>query len=589
MKTSFFSILAAITIMLGCMFNISSMSASAASPNSTDKGLSETEIQKPEAVTDFKVILTCSNAVRLSWNKSADAQGYILYKHNGTSWERIAVTAENIYTVKELTPATSYKFAIKAYKKVDSLVIANSGLPQTSATTNPATVTGFKAAETTLNTAKLTWNNAKGANGYILYKQVNGAWVEFKKLSGTSFTFSGLTKGSVYKYAVRAYATVNGNTILSANPAITTAVTKLDTVKNFKADSIALNEIALSWDKVDKAASYVLYQLKDGKWQIIARPTSTSYTVKGLGSTTTFRFAVRPYTKVDGYTVTSASYPNLLTCTLPAKVTGFRAASVNGTSITLAWNRTAGANGYIVYRYNPDNKKWVRMIKTATNVTSYTATNLSSKTAYKFAIKAYKTINGKEITDTVFPVLNVKTANKIVTINGVTYVEGVLVANKTYSLPASYDPGGLTSETQAAFSRMQSAAARDGLSLWISSGYRSYSYQSYLYNSYVARDGKAAADRYSARPGHSEHQTGLAIDVNNPSSSFDNTAEARWLAKNCANYGFILRYPKGKESITGYKYESWHVRYVGVDLAKKITASGLTLEEYFGITSRYSY
>jgi len=173
-------------------------------------------------------------------------------------------------------------------------------------------------------------------------------------------------------------------------------------------------------------------------------------------------------------------------------------------------------------------------------------------------------------------------------INGITYVQGVLIANKTYGLPASYNPGGLDPKAQAAFNEMAAAAAKEGLSLRICSGFRSYATQKTLYNNYCKRDGQAAADRYSARPGHSEHQTGLAMDINYAGSSFDKTPEAKWIAENCWKYGFIIRYPKGKEDITGYKYESWHVRYLGKEWAKTIFDSGLTLEEYFGITSKYA-
>ncbi len=170
---------------------------------------------------------------------------------------------------------------------------------------------------------------------------------------------------------------------------------------------------------------------------------------------------------------------------------------------------------------------------------------------------------------------------------GVTYVNGVLIANKTYALPASYGPGGLTDETEAAFDEMQEAAADDGIDLYVVSGFRSYSLQESLYNRYVSEDGKAAADRYSARPGHSEHQTGLAMDLNDVSYSFADTAAGRWVAANCWRYGFILRYPENKESETGYRYEPWHVRYLGKELAADVYQSGLSLEEYLGITSEY--
>ena len=173
-------------------------------------------------------------------------------------------------------------------------------------------------------------------------------------------------------------------------------------------------------------------------------------------------------------------------------------------------------------------------------------------------------------------------------IDGVTYIQGVMIVNKTYSLPQSYNPNGLTAETKAAFAELQAAASADGLSIYSVSDFRSYEAQDTLYNNYVARDGKEAADTYSARPGHSEHQTGLAIDCNYAGDAFHDTPEAKWLENNAWKYGFIIRFPKGKEDKTGYKYESWHIRYVGKDMAKKIYDSGLCLEEYFGIESKYA-
>lgn len=166
---------------------------------------------------------------------------------------------------------------------------------------------------------------------------------------------------------------------------------------------------------------------------------------------------------------------------------------------------------------------------------------------------------------------------------------GIVIASKKYPLPASHAPGE-SSTARAAFNKMAAAAKNEGIELTAFSTYRSYDYQVDLYNRYVARDGQAAADRYSAKPGYSEHQTGLAFDIGEvgqenhfASSSFAQTKGGKWLASNAQNYGFILRYPPGKESVTGYMYEAWHYRYVGVDLAKQIHARNTTLEEYFGI------
>lgn len=180
--------------------------------------------------------------------------------------------------------------------------------------------------------------------------------------------------------------------------------------------------------------------------------------------------------------------------------------------------------------------------------------------------------------------------HKIKVHNGATYIDGVLIVNKTYSLPQSYNPG-LNSVCKTAFNEMKAGAKKDGINIWISSGYRNYTRQNELYSYYCKRDGVEAADRYSARPGHSEHQAGLAIDVNSASTNAYNNiykTVGEWIAEHCWEYGFILRYPEGKESITGYKYEPWHIRYVGIELSTKLKESGLTLEEYFGITSSYT-
>lgn len=171
--------------------------------------------------------------------------------------------------------------------------------------------------------------------------------------------------------------------------------------------------------------------------------------------------------------------------------------------------------------------------------------------------------------------------------DGITYVDGIMIANKTYTLPKDYGFG-ITSDTSEAFEQMRDAAAQDGLSLFIVSGFRSYDTQDAEYAQYVYNNGKDRADTFSARAGHSEHQSGYALDLNSMRQSFADTAEGIWLAEHCADYGFIIRYPQGKDAYTGYMFEPWHIRYIGKEKAVAITQSGLTLEEYYGITSNYA-
>lgn len=169
----------------------------------------------------------------------------------------------------------------------------------------------------------------------------------------------------------------------------------------------------------------------------------------------------------------------------------------------------------------------------------------------------------------------------------------MVLVNKYHALPKDYIPelvsldpaygvGSLTPQAAEAFIQMADAARLDGIFLFSISAYRSYSTQQALYQRYAAQFGQAAAETFSAQPGYSEHQTGLALDINTASfsSHFETTAEFTWLQEHCAEFGFLLRYPQEKEAITGYAFEPWHYRYVGVDVARICTDQRMTYEEY---------
>ncbi len=167
--------------------------------------------------------------------------------------------------------------------------------------------------------------------------------------------------------------------------------------------------------------------------------------------------------------------------------------------------------------------------------------------------------------------------------------EQLVVPNVSLRLSAGSEQMKLDKRVAEALPAMFKAAQSAGLPLTMASGYRSEAYQAQLYNSYVVKDGQAAADRYSAKPGTSEHQTGLALDVCASNSScaleqsIGQTATGQWIASHAHEYGFIVRYLEGKESVTGYQYEPWHLRFVGVELAAQLHKSGQTMEEFFGL------
>lgn len=170
-----------------------------------------------------------------------------------------------------------------------------------------------------------------------------------------------------------------------------------------------------------------------------------------------------------------------------------------------------------------------------------------------------------------------------------TVINGILLVNKQNPLPEDYAPGE-QKKVKDAFEAMRQDALAQGIDLIAFSTYRNFEYQKQLYEGYVAKDGVEEADRYSARPGFSEHQTGLAFDIGVAgqeqhwaSQSFGDTEGGKWLAVNAHRYGFILRYPENSEHITGYMHESWHFRYVGTEIATAIYEQGITLEEYLGV------
>lgn len=184
--------------------------------------------------------------------------------------------------------------------------------------------------------------------------------------------------------------------------------------------------------------------------------------------------------------------------------------------------------------------------------------------------------------------------------------EVLVLVNKDYSLPADFEPNDLTvpnvpfpfaeddpkkqlrQEAAEALEELFAASEKDGLSLYAQSGYRSYERQEAIFASNVEKHGESHANTYSAKAGESEHQSGLVMDVTAQEVGFDlitdfgETEEGKWIKDHAHEYGFIIRYPKGKEEITKYQYEPWHLRYVGEKAATEITNDGLTLEEYLG-------
>lgn len=251
--------------------------------------------------------------------------------------------------------------------------------------------------------------------------------------------------------------------------------------------------------------------------------------------------------------------------------------------------------GFIILKDNPKSTSKVRhsFITDAKCLPYYKSNNIKRYQDY------HKLNNNLSVSDVVTRVnlnldlpyyANTKEAKYLNTfytlVNKYNYLRDDFVPNNLVEMTTPYSKEGiyLVAEARDNFYKLVDKAKEEGLTIRAISAYRGYTYQKRLYDKYVEADGVNKADTYSARPGFSDHQTGLAVDVDNATSSFENftnTKEYQWMLDNSYKYGFILRYPSGKESITTYQFESWHYRYVGLKLAKKIKASNLTFDEYF--------
>ena len=192
----------------------------------------------------------------------------------------------------------------------------------------------------------------------------------------------------------------------------------------------------------------------------------------------------------------------------------------------------------------------------------------------------------KEVYKDAVPAINLNKPNILV--NKYNYLEENYVPNNLEKISTNYALSNmkLVNVAKDAYERMAKDASKSKMKLVVMSSYRSYSYQVTLYNRYAKKDGKDKADTYSGRPGFSEHQTGLAIDLYNGKTvytKFETTKEFDWMQENAYKYGFILRFPKDKEIETGYVYEAWHYRYVGETIAKEIKENNLCLEEYIAM------
>ena len=351
-------------------------------------------------VGGFKAKAKDSTSITLQWNKNSSASGYIIEAYNGKTWVQVTKIAKNstlTYKVTKLSASKTYQYRIKAYKTEGKSTAYSAYSATLSVNTNPTNISGFKAKAKSYNSITLQWNKNASATGYELQKWDGKKWVTLTKIaknSTTTYTVKGLKASTTYKYRIRAYKTIGKATQYSAYSATLSVNTNPTNMSGYKVKSKTATSVTLLWNKNASATGYELQKWDGKKWVSLTKITknsTTTYTVKSLKASTTYKYRIRAYKTIGKATQYSAYSATLSVNTNPTNMSGYKVKSKTATSVTLQWNKNTSATGYELQKW--DGKKWASLTKISKNsTTTYTIKGLKASTTYKYRIRAYKTI-----------------------------------------------------------------------------------------------------------------------------------------------------------------------------------------------------
>ena len=352
---------------------------------------------RPYTTTGLKCSSKTNVSINLQWDKNTSASGYELQKYDGSNWVTIKTftsNADTSFNVTGLKASTTFKFRLRAFKALTNAK-SYSEFTNLNVNTRPYTTTGMKCSSKTNVSINLQWNKNISADGYVLDKYDGSKWVTIKTFTSnadTSFNVTGLKASTTFKFRLRAYKNFGSAKEYSAYTYLNVN-TRPYTTTGMKCSSKTNVSANLQWNKNISADGYVLDKYDGSKWVTIKTFTSnadTSFNVTGLKASTTFKFRLRAY-KNFGSAKEYSAYTYLNVNTRPYTTTGFKMKSATKNTITLQWNKNVSASGYCIEKW--DGSKWVQIQRYTSNANvTYTATGLKANTAYKFRIRAYKTI-----------------------------------------------------------------------------------------------------------------------------------------------------------------------------------------------------
>lgn len=516
----------------------------------------------------------------------------------------LPVTAED-----SNAPSTTEGFVTQPTEPTTESATENTTEP----TTEPVPLAGAPVLKSLSNAnggLLLKWGSVKNAKSYRVYRCAKGetGWTFIGKTTALSYTDKNVKSGMTYKYTVRSVNEAGrggydkkGITVL-----------RLDSPSNIKYTN-ANGGIKVTWKTVKGANGYRVYRQTTGQtdWTYLKTVKTNEYADKAVSSGTQYRYTIKAtYSKYYSGHRTDGAMLKYLARPVTQKVVTYP------DNLVFSWGSVKGASFYRVYRRGVG-EGWSRLADV--KGTSYTDKTVKKGEKYRYTVKAfsgsftsaydndgvllkYMAVNGQTVYGKNAKYTKPGTINKPTVIKIDKNNWNLTVVNSGYRIPSDYKPDlvyvcgsseRLDRNVAVQYEKMHKAAAKEGVYLTPCSGYRSYDLQERNYNrkvqyyknqGYTTAQAKVKAATIIMPPGSSEHNLGYAMDIVCVDEWFENTKEFKWLQKNAADYGFIMRYPKNKQNITKVTYEPWHWRYVGVEAAQAMKSSGLTLEEYMGVT-----
>ena len=398
----------------------------------TISGKTDVESLNLDSLSGVEIGGRAVDALRINWNKNADASGYIIEQYDNGSWKRVVRIGSGsitTYRVEGLKGGTSYQFRIKAFGFRGTEAVYGKNI-SVSGKTNPAVVTELKIGGTAKDALRLNWSAASGAEGYIIEKYEGTSWKRIVRLEGgntKTYRIEGLKTGTSYQFRIKTFC-FDGSTVIYSDYKEITGKTdveslNLDSLNGVKIGGRAVDALRINWNKNADASGYIIEQYNNGSWKRIVRigsGSTTTYRVEGLKGGTNYQFRIKAF----GFRGAEAVYGKYIYVngkTNPEAVMELRIGGTAEDALRLNWGMVSGAEGYIIEKYEGNSWKRIARLE-GKNIGTYRVEGLKAGTSYQFRIKVFG-FDGGTVTYSDYKEISGKTDISTVIVENVTGVK----------------------------------------------------------------------------------------------------------------------------------------------------------------------